>query len=467
MQHCFFSGIAGTGMSALAQYLAFSGNKISGSDRSFDQNRETIKKDYFLQLGAHLYAQDGSGLHQGISALIVSTAIEAQNPEIQKARDLNIPILHRADLLAHLASLKKTIAIAGTSGKSTVTGMLFHILEAAELSPSLITGANLLTLQSEGLLGNAKTGKGDWLLIEADESDGSLVKYHPALSLILNIEKDHQEIEQLIPLFAMLLQQTEGRAILNEEDPACKKLHRPQDWSFTHNSSQHQSIENLILKDWDSQFDFAGYTFQINVPGAHNVANALAALTAARALQVPLEACVAGLALYRGVERRHIHIGTVNHITIVDDFAHNPAKVRACLATLKQNPASIKTDNYPKRILAIFHPHGFAPMKLMGKDIVTGIAEVLDGQDKFYMPEIYYVGGTADKSISSRDLIHFLNQQKNIGEFYPDKTSLANAVIAASKPGDWIVSMGARDPSLGDFAKALYQKLQERFPKPV
>ncbi|HLP42105.1 MAG TPA: Mur ligase domain-containing protein, partial [Fibrobacteria bacterium] len=200
LSHAFFSGIAGTGMSALAQYLAFQGHPVSGSDRSLDRGAEADKRAYFERLGIRLVPQDGKGL-AGCSCLVVSTAIESQNPEVQAAGAQGIPVVHRSDLLAHLASLKKTVAVSGTSGKSTVSGMTYHVLAAGGLSPSLITGANLASLKAEGFLGNAKAGTGDWLVIEADESDGSLIKYRPEIGLVLNVEKDHKEISELIPLF--------------------------------------------------------------------------------------------------------------------------------------------------------------------------------------------------------------------------------------------------------------------------
>jgi UDP-N-acetylmuramate--alanine ligase len=465
LSHPFFSGIAGTGMSALAQYLAFQGSKVSGSDRSLDRGGEAAKRAYFERIGVRLTPQDGTGL-DGCSCLVVSTAIESSNPEVRRAQEMGLPIVHRSDLLAELARRKKTIAISGTSGKSTVTGMAYHVLAAGGLKPSLITGANLASLMAEGLLGNAKADAGDWLLIEADESDGSLIKYAPELGVILNIEKDHKEVEELIPLFLRFRDQTARRVIVNGADHQAAALARAADLLFRPDSVAEGPAANVVLGDWDTRFTLGGTPFKLNVPGRHNVANAMAAIAIGRELGVSLSDCARGLEAYRGVERRHVHVGDTGGITVVDDFAHNPAKVKACLETVKHSPTGSK-----RRVLAIFHPHGFAPMKLMGRDLVEGIVEALDASDIIYMPEIYYAGGTADKSISSKDLIRSAGDlmtgkagaaPSGFARFFATKDEVIADIVKTARPGDWVVSMGARDPSLGDFAARLFQALKDR-----
>jgi UDP-N-acetylmuramate--alanine ligase len=457
----FFSGIAGTGMSALAQYLAFQGQSVAGSDRSLDRGAEAQKRAYFERIGARLAPQDGSGV-EGCSCLVVSTAIESTNPEVQRAQALGIPIVHRSDLLAELARRKKTIAISGTSGKSTVTGMVWHVLEAGGLAPSLITGANLNSLMSEGLLGNAKAGSGEWLCIEADESDGSLIKYAPEIGVILNVEKDHKEIAELIPLFERFRDQTKRRVVVNADDAQCDALRRPQDLIFRRAETADGPAEHARYGDWETRFSLAGTEFTLNVPGRHNLANAMASIAIGRELGVSLEACARGLAAYRGVERRHVRVGEAGGVTVVDDFAHNPAKVQACLETVKA-----AADGKARRVLAIFHPHGFAPMKLMGRDLVQGAAEALDAADRLFLPEIYYAGGTADKSISSADLARDANAFKPqaggaFARAFATKDEVIAAVAAEARPGDWVVSMGARDPSLGDFAARLFAAVRAR-----
>ncbi len=444
-------------MSALAQYLRFAGREVSGSDRGFDRGGEAGKRAYFQRHGIRIFPQDGSGLEPAHSALIVSTAIESDNPEIRRARDLGIPILHRSELLALLCGEKKTVAVAGTSGKSTVSGMAYHVLEAGGLSPSLITGTNLLSLQKRDLLGNAAAGKGEWLVIEADESDGSLTRYRPEVGLLLNIDKDHQEVEALMPLFRTFRDQCR-RAVLNAGDPHCLQLKQDGDLLFDRESVAGHKIENPIFGEWNSHFTLDGVEFDIPVPGRHNVENALAAIALGRLLEIPLTACAEGLRRFEGVERRFIRVGETRGITVVDDFAHNPAKVKAALETAKG-----KARGKNRRVLAVFHPHGFAPMKLMGKDIMDAMAGVLDSEDRLFLPEIFYAGGTADKAISSADLIAYFNAldpSKPIGRFFPSKDDVLHAVAAEARSGDFVISMGARDPDLGRFAEKLLEVLR-------
>ena len=190
----FFIGVGGAGMSAISQYLSGNGKSVKGSDRLFNFSENDYVKTQLEQENISCYMQDGSGIDERTEAIIISTAIEDTNIEIQKAKRLNIPIVLRADLLAEICESKRTVAIAGTSGKSTTTAMLFHILFENGISPSLITGAGLASLQQGGKIGNAYCGKSDWLLIEADESDGTLVKYKPEIGLLLSINKDHNEL---------------------------------------------------------------------------------------------------------------------------------------------------------------------------------------------------------------------------------------------------------------------------------
>jgi UDP-N-acetylmuramate--alanine ligase len=454
-----FSGLAGTGMSALAEWMLRSGYAISGSDRSFDRELEFGKREHFEKLGAQLSPQDGSGLKQA-TCLVVSTAIEKTNPEVAAAQAQQIPIVHRADLLAAIAATHQTIAVSGTSGKSTVTGMTFHVLEAGGLKPSLISGANLPSITERGMLGNAWAGEGEWLVMEADESDGTLVRYHPRIGLILNIEKDHKEIRELIPLFQTFIEQTTGEVIFGNDDPEARTLQRKTDPAFHRNGISWQGRElvlsNVQWEDWKTRFTLDGIDFELPLPGRHNVANALAAIAAGLAAGVTLSQAAQGLAAFAGVERRHVHVADIAGITIVDDFAHNPAKVKACLSALKSLGGK-------RRVIGIFHPHGFAPMKLVGRDIMDEVAHVLGPQDVFLVPDIYYAGGTADTSIHSADLVAHLNSLKPIGLASGTKQKTLEQVAQLAKTGDIVVSMGARDPGLGAFAANLAANLREKF----
>jgi UDP-N-acetylmuramate--alanine ligase len=470
LQRPHFSGIAGTGMSALAEWMLRRGYAISGSDRSFDRGQEQAKRAHFLNLGASLHPQDGSGLTSA-TCLVVSTAIENSNPEVKAALERHLPVVHRSDLLQAIAASLQTVAISGTSGKSTVTGMAFHVLEAGGLGPSLISGANLPSIAERGMLGNAWAGKGHWLVMEADESDGTLVRYHPRIGVVLNIEKDHKEIAELRPLFTTFRSQTTGALIYGADDAEATALFaappnpaKPMTSGIVEASFDSKGITwqgrrltltDLRLEDWSSSFNLDGSAFHLSLPGHHNVMNALAAITVGLAAGLTLQQAADGLRAFKGVERRHIRVGEVRGITVVDDFAHNPAKVRACLT-------AVKNLAQKGRVLAVFHPHGFAPMKLMGRDIMDEAAAVLGPEDRLFLPDIYYAGGTADTSISSSDLANHLNlshPNKAIARHLPTKAQVAAALVAKARPGDVLVNMGARDPGLGAFASELLKAL--------
>src|SRR6476659_11053845 len=203
-KNVFFIGVAGTGMSAIAQYLAGTGKKVSGSDRYFKQGEYNETKEKLEAEGIECFLQDGTGITNETDLIVVSTAIEDTVYEVQKAKQLNIPIIKRSELLSLISKSKKTIAVGGTSGKSTTSAMLFYILEKAGLEPSIISGAGLVSIIKEGKIGNAKVGNGEWLVIEADESDGSIVQYEPEIGLLLNVEKDHKEMNVLMDILSTL-----------------------------------------------------------------------------------------------------------------------------------------------------------------------------------------------------------------------------------------------------------------------
>ena len=455
LSSCHFSGIAGGGMSALAWYLRQSGRAVSGSDRAFDRGGQTEARAAFESAGITVTPQDGSGLTAEHTALVVSTAIEGDSPEIARARALGVPVLHRSEVLAALAAEKKTIAVAGTSGKSTVTGMIWHVLEAGGLRPSLITGANLPSLTERGVPGNALYAPGEWLVVEADESDGSLVRYHPELAVLLNIEKDHQEVDALMPLFRTFRAQSRG-AVVNQSDRRCLTLKATGDTYFDGASAAGITATDIACAEWSSTFRWDGAAFTLAIPGRHNVENALAAIAAGRRVGVSAADCARGLAAFRGVERRTIRVGAARGVTVIDDFAHNPAKVRAALETAKGTAYGAR-----RRVLAIFHPHGFAPMKLVGRDIMDEAAAVLEPGDLLVLPPIFYAGGTADQSISSADLAAYLNAKTGrAAAAAPDSKDAARALVTGeARPGDVILTMGARDPSLGAFAQSLLTAL--------
>ncbi|MBQ5463839.1 MAG: Mur ligase, partial [Fibrobacter sp.] len=339
----FFIGVAGVGMSAIAQYLVGKGVAVSGSDRQFGEflNGKAEKPLVMSQLedcGIKCFAQDGSGVVEGLTAVVVSTAIEDTNPDLKRAKELGIPVMHRSEMLAKISKEARTIAISGTSGKSTVTAMVYHILEYAGLQPSVMTGAGLVNLQAQGKIGNAVSGKGQWLVAEVDESDGTLVRYEPEIGVILNIDKDHKEISELEQIFLKFSQNVLSAGhilIVNDAHPLAKKFSAGREFDFGYES--YVSVQGIDFKSVGTHIQFRVrhgnelVKFEIPLPGKHNMENALAATAAALRAGVSLHTCADALSSFPGVFRRHQILGTFNGITLVDDFAHNPAKIAASI----------------------------------------------------------------------------------------------------------------------------------------
>jgi UDP-N-acetylmuramate--alanine ligase len=448
----FFIGVAGTGMSAIAQYLAGIGKQVSGSDRYFtsDNNHDTRTK--LEAEGIECFLQDGSGIHGGIELVVVSTAVEDTVPEVQKAKALNIPIIKRSELLAMIARSKKTIAVGGTSGKSTTSAMLFQILEQAGMKPSIISGAGLVSIIKEGKIGNAKVGTGDWLIIEADESDGSIVQYTPEIGLLLNIDKDHQEMDELMKIFSQFQQHTQSFFIVNQSNPhaASLSVDIANDFSVVENSPAGYVGKNFEQEGMLIRFTINGHPFQLNSVGKHNMENVLAAVAVGHLLGVDYAVAAKAIETYEGIYRRHQLLGIKNGVYVIDDYAHNPAK---CAASI------LACQPIAPKVIAWFQPHGYGPTRFLRNDFVKEIAAVLRPQDEIWMSEIFYAGGTAVKDISANDLIQDL-QQLGKNAFFVEKRELfLNAILPHIEGDTVILLMGARDPSLEAFSKQLYASL--------
>jgi UDP-N-acetylmuramate--alanine ligase len=392
----FFIGIAGTGMSALAQYLQGIGKNVSGSDRYFKEGEFNETKEKLEAEGVNCFLQDGSGINNKTDLIVVSTAIEDTVYEVQKAKQLNIPIIKRSELLALIAESKKTIAVGGTSGKSTTTAMLFAILEHAGMQPSIISGAGLTSIIKEGKIGNAKVGKGDWLVIEADESDGSIVYYKPEIGLLLNVDKDHKEIDSLMEIFTTFKNNSQ-KFVVNQSHPLAKKLSVDieNDFSIDKNNPAKILSKGFTQNGLSIQFTIDKSQFTIHALGRHNMENAVAAITVADQIGVDLETCAAALKDYEGIYRRSQVYGNKNGVWMIDDYAHNPVK---CAASI------MACQPVQQKVIAWFQPHGYAPTKFLRNDFVDEISKAVRPTDEIWMSEIFYAGGTTTKDISSNDL---------------------------------------------------------------
>lgn len=447
----FFIGVAGVGMSAIAQYLKGIGKEVSGSDRYFHPDEYNKTKEQLEQEDIECFLQDGTGITEKTELVVVSTAIEDTVYEVQKAKELQIPLIKRSELLALIAKSKKTIAVAGTSGKSTTSAMLYQILLDAQYEPSIISGAGLTSIIRQGKIGNAAVGKGEWLIIEADESDGSVVQYEPEIGLLLNIDKDHQEIEELIDLFTIFKNNTKGLFVVNQSNTLAKSLseNKENDFGFE-NKDAGFSAENFHQEGLSLTFEVLEERFQMNSLGQHSVENATAAIAVANQIGIALKTCAESLARYEGIYRRHQILGQKNGVWVIDDYAHNPAK---CAASIKA------CQPLAEKVIAWFQPHGYGPTRFLKDDFIEEISNVLRSQDEIWMSEIFYAGGTAVKDISANDLVEGIKATGKKAHFVEDRNHLLEALRPELNSGTVLLLMGARDPGLEEFCKGLYEKL--------
>lgn len=450
----FFAGVAGAGMSAIAQYLSGSGKQVAGSDRLFNTDENEHTRQQLAAEGITCYDQQEAHLSEADEVLVVSTAIEPTNVEVAKAQALNIPIITRSQLLAQICAEKKTIAVAGTSGKSTTAAMLFHLLSNCGVDASLITGAGIVSLIRQGKIGNCYVGKSEWLIIEADESDGSLVNYKPVIGILLNIDKDHKELSELDVIFNTFRGNTQEHFIVNRSHPLAKAFSITPEKDFGSGSTLMGTA--FRQEGFTIYFKLGDVLFTLPTIGAHNMENALACIAVAQLLDISLEDCAKALASYPGIYRRHQLLGKVNGITVIDDYAHNPAKIAASINACK--PVADK-------LIAWFQPHGYAPTRFIRAELVAEIAKSLRPGDEIWMSEIYYAGGTTTKDISALDIINDLKALGVNAYFVEDRKDLLAAMQGHFTEDCVLLLMGARDPSLEHFGQELFRQLEQQAAK--
>ena len=453
-----FVGVGGSGMSALAQLHAMAGGRTTGSDRAFDHGERAEIREHLERLGIAIVPQDGSAPQADCAAIVVSTAVEETIADVRTARELGIPILHRSELLARQVTAHRTIAITGTSGKSTVTAMVFAILRGAGLDPSLLTGGPLTSLQDDGYLGNAWAGQtadqpadqNRWLVIEADESDGSLVRYRPWAGVVLNLQRDHKEPEEVARYFMTFKANCSGPFLIGE-DIDLPELKQGATVFGCGDRCDVRAADVVSLPD-GSRFTVDGVSFTLPLPGLHNVHNATAAIAACAAAEVPLAVMTEPLSRFGGVARRMRTVGSAAGVEVIDDFAHNPDKIAAALATVHLSD---------RRILAVFQPHGYGPTRFLRDDLIAAFAAGLAPRDVLWLPEIYYAGGTVTRDISSADLVDGITARGRDARFVPARADIAAAIAALAADGDLVIVMGARDPSLTDFCREILRTLEQ------
>lgn len=450
-----FCAISGSGMSALAQVLKYKGNEIYGSDRSFDQGKDQKNKKALSDMGIKIFPQDGSMLDKDFSVLYASTAVEDTIPDIKRAKELNIPIKHRSDLLAEIfASYKYNIAVGGTSGKSTLTAMIGYILDKANKKPLVINGALLKNYEENKGIPNVILNNGDYCVIEADESDGSIEKYNPYISVVNNITLDHKSIEELQVLFGNFIKKGAKGAVLNKDCINSKPLLNINSNAVTfsiNDSSADFFASNITPVSDGTLYTFNGKQYKLPLIGAFNIANTMCAVACCSLLDIAPEESCRILETFLGTKRRLEVLGTTNNITVIDDFAHNPDKVNASMSALK---------SYTGRLIIMFQPHGFSPMRLMGKEIMDSFIKHMDSDDIVMLPEIFFAGGTVKRDISSLDLVNYAKRHNIDARFFATREELKQQILSIARPKDRIILMGARDNSITDMGYEILEKLK-------
>jgi len=421
-------------MSALAQALVDAGYRVSGSDRHLDQGQDVEILNTLRLAGVSLHHQDGSGINPDTGMIAVSTAIETGNPDLVRAGQLGIPVVHRAEMLARLTAGKHLVAVTGTAGKTTVTGMLGHVCAEAGMDPVVVNGGIVTNWQSARHVGSARRGSGPLMIIEADESDRSLLSFKPYAAVITNVSKDHFELNEVVALFKQFRVSVSGWVMLGPQ--AAEVL----------DGRKGPSVEIVEQRDgrWirlDHQL------YPVPMPGRHNAENTGLVVQAALKLGVTPEKIRHALATFRGIHRRLEVVGRSGGITVVDDYAHNPAKIAASWRAVAETAA---------RVIGIWRPHGFGPLALLFDELVHEICGAMRPQDHLFVMPVYYAGGTATKTHDAERLAEALAARGCSASHIEDYDRLHARIMGLATQGDTILGMGARDPELPRFLKSLF-----------
>ena len=459
----FFCGIGGSGMLPLALILLGHGHTIEGSDRSLDQGRTPAKFDYLRSKGIRLFPQDGSGVTSPEQVVVASAAVEDTVPDIAAALRVGAKRMSRADMLSALFNAAPfAIGVAGTSGKSTVTGMIAWILHHAGRSPTVMNGAVMKNFRTpEALFSSSLIGNSGIFVSEVDESDGSIAAYNPRVAVLMNIALDHKTMDELRALFTGFAKRAPD-VVLNLDNDETRRLAAEFPKAITYSldnpaagltASEIMPAPTSISFTVHERSSGASAAIRLATPGRHNVSNALAAIAAVMTCGVTLAQAAAALGEFAGIARRFDIVGTEGGITVIDDFGHNPDKIAATLRTVNQ---------FPGRVLVMFQPHGFGPLKKMRREFAGCFAENLGAEDILLMPEPAYFGGTVDRSVGSQDLAADICALGRRAEALADRPACGARLLELAKPGDRILIMGARDDTLTTFAQELLAALKPK-----
>ncbi|MBR2425185.1 MAG: hypothetical protein IKB16_00435 [Lentisphaeria bacterium] len=460
-----FVGIAGIGMSGVAQAAASLGIRVTGSDRAIHAPENKKILDSLRKQGIVLYEQDGSVYKDYTPEMLVfSTAVEEGNPDFRP----DVARLHRSEavtLLVELMKGKKLHAVAGTCGKTTVSGWLTAALSHLSADPVSLCGGLMNEFSDETYCGNFRNGTGDAFVLEADESDKSLLNYTPDSAILLNIGDDHYSREEVADVFATFLKKVKGPCVIEDrafQEIGAERLRGCQIYLVSSDADAPSEIagypvrklENVSAKNGGFYCKFSGIgdEFLLPVPGVHSALNALAVFTLLTALGYDEGASLEAIRHFSGVWRRFDFCGTFpTGAKVYDDYAHNPDKIRSAVMTAQVLAGEGKVH-------AVFQPHGFKPMRMMRDELFAILEDILRPGDSFSFLPVFYAGGTAAFTPTSEEVIADYNTRTIREGKYGYYAARPDAKIALEKTADrddLILILGARDNSLSLWAKEL------------
>lgn len=438
-QHVHFIGIGGSGMNGIAGIMLELGYKVTGSDLKTTDVTERLEA-----LGVTCYAGHAE-VNLGEADLVVSsTAIPPTNVELVAAKKKGLPVIHRGEMLARLMNRQKGIAIAGSHGKTTTTAMMALVFEMNGLDPTIIIGGELTEIG-----GNAKLGHGEYLVAEADESDGSFLKLDPFIEVITNIEDDHldyyKSVENIIAAFQKFMAKVpdEGLAVVCLDNPTIKQLlldyDRPVQTYAIEQQEADYTLRNLRLNDLTTAGDVYNKQeylgcLELSVPGRHNLSNALAAVVVGMVVGIPFNGIAAALKKFKGAGRRFQYLGEVRGIKIIDDYAHHPSEIKATLKAARQ----LKQG----RVVGVFQPHRYTRTLLLGERFGAAFSDA----DVIIVSDIYSAGEQPIKGVSAENIVSEI--EKNVDReviYLPTRQEIVDYLAKTARPGDLILTLGAGD----------------------
>lgn len=432
-----FVGIGGVGMSAIAEVMLDKGYEISGSDLS---DSEVVQK--LRAKGATVYKGHDSTNVEEKDAIVLSSAIHQDNPELVQAKKLGLKIFHRSDILAFLLNAAKGIAVAGAHGKTTTSSMISVVLEHAGIDPTILIGGFV-----DYLNGNAKLGKSDYLVAEADESDGSFLKFYPHIAVVTNIEDDHMDhygsMENIIKAFVQFIQNLDkenGLAVLCFDNENIRNITKQIDRQYISYALEHEADYTAtdIVTDGPQTTFTVVYKGEklgavtLNIPGRHNVLNALATIAVCHKLGLSIKTIAEGFTVFSGTKRRFQTKFRNEDVWIVDDYAHHPTEIQTTIKAAKQTE--------PKRLIVAFQPHRYTRTQLLRKEF----GSCFKGADMLILTDIYAASEKPIPGISGKTIVEEVKMQTGVDAVYIEKLAdIAPWLEKNKQKGDLIITMGA------------------------